>query len=81
MAINVWLGFSILMHAFPSTGDAKVMVQQILKNRDVNIFMKLFAAPWIALIYIGAIGSVFWLDAIYAATLARVLPNLLIRLF
>lgn len=31
-----WLGVSILMHAFPSTGDAKVMVKAILKNQDVN---------------------------------------------
>ena len=33
-----WLGLSILMHAFPSTGDAKSMMESILKNKDVNIF-------------------------------------------
>ena len=72
-----WLGFSILMHAFPSTGDAKVMVQQILKNKKVGIIPKILAAPFILLVYVGAIGSVFWLDAIYAAAVAMLLPNLL----
>jgi predicted small integral membrane protein len=78
---NVWAGFSILMHAFPSSGDAKVMVQQILKNKDVNIIIKIFVAPWIALAYIGAAGSVAWLDAIYATAVAMLIPNLLIKLF
>jgi predicted small integral membrane protein len=79
--INVWTGFSILMHSFPSTGDAKVMVQQIIKNKKVNIFIKILVAPWIALVYIGAVGSVAWLDALYATSVAMLLPNVLIRLF
>lgn len=76
-----WLGFSILMHAFPSTGDAKVMVNRILKNEKVGIIPKILAAPFIGLIYVGAVGSIVWLDAIYAAAVALVLPNLLINLF
>ncbi|MGB8451671.1 MAG: metalloprotease family protein [Anaerocolumna sp.] len=76
-----WLGFSILMHSFPSTGDANVMVNQILKNRNVSIIAKILSAPFIALVYIGAIGSVFWLDAIYAAAVAMLIPNLLVNLF
>ncbi len=76
--ILVWLGFSILMHAFPSSGDASVMVKQILKNKNVGIIPKILAAPFILLVYIGAIGSVFWLDAIYAAAVAMLLPNLLV---
>lgn len=72
-----WLGLSILMHAFPSTGDAKSMVQSILKNKEVNIFAKIVAAPFIGLIYIGPIGSMFWLDLIYGVAMSAVLPNLL----
>jgi predicted small integral membrane protein len=79
--ILAWLGISILMHAFPSTGDAKVMVQQILKNKNVSIVAKILSAPFILLVYIGAIGSVFWLDLIYAVAIAMLLPNLLIYLF
>ncbi|HWT74076.1 MAG TPA: metalloprotease family protein [Mobilitalea sp.] len=76
-----WLGFSILMHAFPSTGDAKVMVNQILKNKNVGILPKILAAPFVLLVYAGAIGSVFWLDAIYAAVVAMLLPNIIVQLF
>lgn len=76
-----WLGFSILMHAFPSTGDAKVMVNEILKNEKVGILPKILAAPFILLVYVGAIGSIFWLDAIYAAAISLLLPNLIVRFF
>lgn len=73
-----WLGISILMHSFPSTGDAKVMVQNILKNPDVNPAVKIITAPAIGLIYLGAIGSMMWLDLIYAVFMAMVLPNLIV---
>lgn len=75
-----WLGISILAHAFPSTGDAKVMVERILKNPEVGMGAKILAAPFIGLIYIGAVGSVFWLEFIYAIAMAMILPNLLVRL-
>lgn len=75
-----WLGFSILMHAFPSTGDAKNMVDQILKNPNVGILPKVLSAPVIGLIYLGALGSIFWLDLIYAAAVAMLIPNLLTML-
>lgn len=78
--ILAWLGFSILMHAFPSTGDAKVMVKQIIKNSKVGIIPKILSAPFILLVYVGAIGSVLWLDAIYAAAVAMLVPNLLLYL-
>ncbi|MHC1722058.1 MAG: metalloprotease family protein [Aminipila sp.] len=71
-----WLGFSILMHAFPSTGDAKVLVNNIFKNKNVNTLVKILVAPIIGLIYIGALGSVVWLDAIYAILVAMIIPNL-----
>lgn len=73
-----WLGISILMHAFPSTGDAKVMVQAILKNPDVNLVAKILTAPVIGLVYLGALGSMMWLDLVYAVFMAMVLPNLVV---
>lgn len=75
-----WLGISILMHAFPSTGDAKVMVHSILKNPDVNLVVKALTAPVIGLVYLGAIGSMMWLDLIYAIFMAMVLPNLIVSI-
>lgn len=73
-----WLGFSILMHAFPSSGDAKVLVKDILKNKNVNIFVRIIIAPVIGLIYVGAFGSIVWLDFLYALLIAMVIPNLLL---
>lgn len=75
-----WLGFSVLMHAFPSSGDAKVMVNLILKNDKVGILPKILSAPFILLVYVGAIGSIFWLDVVYAAAVAMLVPNLVIYL-
>lgn len=72
-----WLGVSILMHAFPSTGDAQVLVQNVLKNEEVNIFAKIVTAPFIGLIYLGALGSVFWLDLAYGIGVSMLLPKLI----
>lgn len=72
-----WLGLSILMHAFPSTGDAKAMMESILKNKDVSILAKIITVPIIVLIYIGAIGSVIWLDLVYAIVMSMIFPNVL----
>ena len=77
MLIAYWLGVSIIMHAFPSTGDAQVLVNSILKNKSVNVFVKILVAPVIGLIYLGAIGSIFWLDLIYATFVAYLLPKLI----
>lgn len=71
-----WLGLSILMHAFPSTGDAKSLVQSVMKNKEVSIAAKIVTAPFIGLIYIGAIGSVVWLDLIYGIGMSMLLPML-----
>lgn len=71
-----WLGLSILMHAFPSTGDAKALIQSVLKNKEVGIGAKIITAPFIGLIYLGAIGSVLWLDLVYGIVMSMLLPNL-----
>ncbi|MEM1483532.1 DUF3267 domain-containing protein [Oscillospiraceae bacterium PP1C4] len=70
-----WLGISILMHSFPSTGDADAMVSSILKNKNVNIFVKILVTPVIGLIYLGAVGSILWLDLVYALAIGAVLPS------
>lgn len=72
-----WLGISILMHAFPSRGDAKVLINSILKNSEVNIFVKILVAPVIGLIMLGAWGSYIWLDIGYAFAISYMLPKLL----
>ncbi len=75
-----WLGFSILMHAFPSRGDAKVMIRRILKSPDVSFVWKVIAAPFVGLIYICSVGSIFWLDLVYSAALAMLIPWILVHI-
>ncbi len=78
-AVNIvlfWIGVSVLMHAFPSSGDAKALYQSVLKNPDVPIIAKILVAPVIGLIYVGAIGSMFWLDLGYAIAVAMLAPRI-----
>jgi len=75
-----WLGISIAMHSFPSTGDAKSIWSSIW-SRETGVLAKIIGTPIVGLIYICAIGSVVWLDLIYGAAVAMFLPNVLISIF
>jgi len=76
----VWLGASILMHSFPSTGDAKNLFEAVVLNKAVALWKKVVVMPFVGLIYAGAFGSIFWLDALYALAVGMLLPNLLVQL-
>lgn len=75
----IYLGVSIAMHAFPSTGDADAIWQHI-KDKSTSIWVKIFGYPIIGLIYLGSLGSFFWLDLLYGIGVAIGLPNLLIAI-
>ena len=74
--VLIWLGFSIAMHSFPSTGDAKSIWAAVMRP-GVNAAYKVIAVPIVGLLYVGAIGSIFWLDAIYGAGVIMALPTVL----
>jgi hypothetical protein len=78
--VLIWLGFSIAMHAFPSTGDAHAMWHAMWSEGSPAL-AKMLGTPLVVLIYVGAIGSVVWLDAIYGIAVAMLLPKLLIAVF
>jgi hypothetical protein len=77
--ILIYLGVSITMHAFPSTGDAS-SIWQSMKEEDTPLWIKIIGYPVVGLIYLGAIGSFFWLDLVYGIGVAVGLPHLLINL-
>lgn len=79
--ILAWIGISILVNSFPSVGDAKGLIQDVLKNEDVSILFKIIAAPIILLIYIGALGSVVWLDLLYAVGITILEGTIVAKLF
>lgn len=76
--ILIYLGVSIAMHAFPSTGDAQSLWEQV-NQKEKPLITKILVAPIVGFIYLGALGSFFWLDAIYGAAVALGLPWLIIK--
>lgn len=73
----IWLGVSIAMHSFPSTGDAKSIWQSVWSS-NTPVLAKVVGSPLVVIIYIGAVGSVVWLDLIYGVGVAMLLPKLLV---
>jgi hypothetical protein len=76
----IYLGVSIAMHAFPSTGDANV-IWQVVKDKNTNLFVRIVGYPIVGLIYLGSLGSFFWLDLIYGIGVAVGIPQLIVSLF
>lgn len=70
----LWLGISIAMHAFPSTGDAASLWQGIWRGRGCCL-ARLIAVPFVGVIYLGALAKMVWLDVIYGIGVAVVLPK------
>jgi hypothetical protein len=75
----LWLGVSIAMHAFPSTGDAAVM-RCAVSSPYAPWWAKVVGYPLVGLIYLGAVGSMFWLDLAYGIAIALLLPRILVAL-
>jgi hypothetical protein len=70
----LWLSVSIAMHSFPSRGDAKAIWNAIWHSR-APITAKVVGTPLVALIFVGAIGSIFWLDLAYGYGVVVGLPE------
>jgi len=77
--VLIYLGVSIAMHAFPSTGDAASILKS-LKDEGTPRWLKIIAYPIVGLIYVGTLGSFFWLDLLYGIGVAVGLPNLIVHL-
>jgi hypothetical protein len=75
----MYLGISIAMHAFPSSGDAQAILQSI-REKDTKPMIKIIGYPIVGLIYLGTLGSFFWLDFLYGMAVAVGLPYLFISL-
>ncbi|MFN8242622.1 MAG: DUF3267 domain-containing protein [Ferruginibacter sp.] len=75
----IYLGVSIAMHAFPSTGDGN-QIWNALKEPGTPAWLRIIGYPLVGLIYIGSIGSFLWLDLLYGVAIAIGLPKLLIYL-
>jgi len=76
--VLIYLGVSVAMHAFPSTGDAN-SIWSAINEKDTPLWIKIIGYPVVGLIYIGSLGSMFWLDLIYGVAIAVFLPKLIIQ--
>jgi len=74
-----WLGVSIIMHSFPSIGDAKSIWNTIWR-KETNLFVKLIGTPIVGIIFLCSLGSIVWLDLLFAVGVAVFVPNALISL-
>jgi hypothetical protein len=76
----VWLGVSIGMHAFPSTGDAMVLWNAATAAAARWNPLAILSFPLVLLILLANIGSIFWLDAIYGVAIGLGVPELVLKL-
>jgi hypothetical protein len=72
----MWIAVSVAMHSFPSTGDAKAIWKAVWR-KEASFLAKVVGTPLVCVIYVGAIGSFFWVDLLYGAGVALGLPRLL----
>jgi len=72
-AVLIWLAISVVMHSFPSTGDAG-SIWAMVCDRGCPLAVKVAAVPVAGFIYLGALGSRLWLDLLYAAVVAIGVP-------
>jgi hypothetical protein len=77
--VLIYLGVCIGMHAFPSTGDAKTMWNGLMKGENTPLWLKAVTAPVVGLIYLGALGSMVWLDLFYGMAVALGFPAILMK--
>ena len=70
MPSALWLSFSVALHAFPSSGDADSLWEDV-KSRQVGFFAKLLLVPVVALIRLTGLGARVWLDVLYAIEIGR----------
>jgi hypothetical protein len=78
-AALLWLAVSIAMHSVPSVGDAK-SIWRAVWSPGSPATARIVGSPLVAIIFLGALGSIFWLDAIYGYAVVLFLPNLLFGL-
>jgi hypothetical protein len=77
--VLMYLAISIGTHAFPSTGDASALWKSVVQSKTSSWISKVIVTPIVGFIYVGALGSFFWLDVIYGAAVALGLPYIIIK--
>lgn len=77
--VLLWLGISIGMHSFPSTGDASALYQHAKQSVSALHPLAIISFPLVVIIYIANALRFFWLDYIYGVAIGLGLPSLLLK--
>lgn len=75
----LWLGISIGMHAFPSSGDAANLqshAREAMKDRHP---LAIVSYPLVGLIMLANLGRVLWLDYLYDFAIGLLLPQQILQ--
>ena len=75
--VLLWLGVSIGMHAFPSTGDAYNLLQHAKKEISASNPLAILTYPLVWIIYLANGLRVFWFDYLYGLAIGLGLPALI----
>lgn len=74
--VLLWLGVSIGMHAFPSTGDAEGLWREAKQKAKEKNLLAMVSLPLVVLIFLANIGRFFWLDYLYGLGVGLGIPSL-----
>ena len=77
--LAVWCSFSIALHAFPSSGDADSLWDE-LRCPDAGFAARTVLAPVVGMIRLARLGTRFWLDILFALAVVALPPALLLVL-
>jgi hypothetical protein len=70
----LWLGVSVGMNAFPSTGDAECIWHDVYKEPGTPVLAQMIGTPLVGIIYLGALASAHWFNLVYGVIIAAFLP-------
>jgi hypothetical protein len=77
----LWIGLSIGMHAFPSTGDANVLWRSAKSALHRRRPLAIVSFPLVVVIYVANLLRFFWIDYAYGFAIGIGLPTLLLNRF
>jgi len=77
--VLMWLGLSIGMHAFPSTGDASVLWAEARKAAAHWNPLAVLSLPLVGVIHVVNLLRFFWLDYLYGFLIGFLLPEFLLK--
>ena len=63
------------MSAAANANAAKKNIWKAVWDHDAPLLAKVVGTPLVGLIFLGAIGSVFWLDLFYGVALVIIIPE------